>query len=273
MKTTIYVILTGAILFSCGIARCWAAEQEITVKVAGVRVAGKGYGEGYEMRPLNWAEGTTVSVLIVRAGGGIVAFDKDKSKITRMTDDKGTDLLASTEKKFFMGTPGFGSFPKTSKDTKAILIEVVGDTTPGADAKVIEIEGTVVLAVGTKTKTAENKDIDLSAKAKIEAGPVDLKISEVGKPQWGDEPLSVAFEIKGNPSAIKELKFFDGEGNEIKSYIGMPISPGFGEKKTVKQEYWLEKKVSKATIKVTYWVDLRDVEVALKIKTGVGLGK
>ena len=264
------LVLTSIVLITSSL--CFAAEGGITISVEGVRVVSKGYTGQKDMRAFSWSEGTTVTLMVFAPEGGIVDFKKDDSKLESMTDDKGNNLLAA-EKKSFMTTPGFGSWPKISDDNKAVFLEVQGPGVPQQGAAAIDLKGKIVLSIGKETKTIENKDAVLMIDTKIKTGVTEMEINSVGKPSWGDMALSITFKGKGDLSAIKEVKFYDEAGTEIESKKGSTSSWGFGGPKTFSVEYQIKKKVGKATIKVTYWSDLKSVEVPLNIKVGIGVGK
>ena len=247
---------------------CLAAD-ETTITVEGIRVVSKGYTGQEDMRAFSWTEGTTLSLLVFREGGGIVDFKKDDSELEVMTDDKGTDLTKTDRKSIWGVSAGFGGFPRRSDDGKAILLEAAGPAVPKADATTINLKGKIILSVGKETKTTENKDTPIAIDSRIKAGEMELEISAVGKPSWGDAKLCITLKGKGDSSVIKEIQFLDASGKEVEAERSMTSSWG----DSFEWQYSLNEKINSANVKVTTWTDLRNVEVPFDIKTGIGVGK
>ena len=265
MKRTASILI---ILVVAGFITC-ATGAETTVTVEGMRTVSGGYTGQEDMRAFSWTEGTTIALLVYREDGGLVEFKKDDSVLEAFTDDKGADLT-KTEKKSTWSTPaGFSAWPKISDDAKALMLEVIGPAAPKAGATTINLKGKIVVSVGKETSETENKDTALTIDSKVKAGDMELEISSVGKPSWGDAKLSINFKGKGDPSVIKEVQFFDEAGKEIESERSMTSSWGG----SFEWQYNLMDKVGKANVKVTTWTDLKNIEVPFDIKATVGVGK
>jgi hypothetical protein len=246
----------------------YAAEEKPTVTVEGIRIVTKGYAGQEDLRAFSLLEGATITLMVFMPEGGIVDFKRDDSKLESVTDDKGTDLTKADKKNTWGSITGFDAWPKKSKDTKAILIDALTPAAPKEGASTIALKGKLIISVGTKTETTETKDVALGVGEKIKAGSLELEIERLGK-GWGDYEFSLALKGKGRMAIIKAVQFLDENGKEIES--SPSGSASYGEEFTI--DYQLKKKVSKATVKVECWSDLKDVEVPLDIKTGIGIGK
>ncbi len=267
MKVLVFALIIAVTLVV--ISPDCLADDETTITVEGVRIVSKGYTGQEDMRAFSWTEGTTLSLLVFREGGGIVDFKKDDTELEVMTDNKGTDLTKTDRKSIWGVSAGFGGFPKKSDDGKAILLEVTGPAVPKADATTINLKGKIVLSVGKETKTTENKDTAIAIDSKIKAGEMELEITAIGKPSWGDAKLCVTLKGKGDSSVIKDIRFFDGSGKEVEAERSTTSSWG----DSFEWQYNLMEKINSANIKVTTWTDLKNIEVPFEIKTGIGVGK
>ena len=47
------------------------------------------------LRAFRWRKGTTVALLVTVPEGGLIAVNRDETKVAKMTDDRGTDLTVS----------------------------------------------------------------------------------------------------------------------------------------------------------------------------------
>jgi hypothetical protein len=150
-------------------ARAQEEEGKTTVEVRGLRLVGKAYGDEWRgLRAFNWTPGTSVAVLVQRPGGGIIDMDEDKSEITALTDDKGTNLLEGAR----FGNTGF-SFTNVAEDSKALMTELKGPKVPAAGATKINAKGSLVLLAATEQKTAKTDVGPVEKGRKLKAGPFE----------------------------------------------------------------------------------------------------
>jgi len=253
-----------------------SAEPNVSVEVRGLRIVGPGIGKDkMELRPFNWMEGTEIAVLVKKPDGGIIGFDKESSELKFLVDDKRTNLLEKPGKKarFSFEKGGFGSFPAISKDGKACLIEIEGKRTPAAGATSVSAEGIIILQCGSKTKKFKHENAVLQAGTKINAGKIPFTINKVGKPGWGKAEMAVTLHSDQDLSNIKEIRFLDTDGNDLKAASGGTSTSRFGNKISIDKSFNFKKKIGEATIEITYWMDMKNVSVPLKLKTSVGIGQ
>ncbi|MHC5053423.1 MAG: hypothetical protein ACYTKD_01760 [Planctomycetota bacterium] len=282
MRTTA-LALTCAFAGALAVHDARAAAGGAKVEARGVKVVGKAFGkQPNTLRPFNSNTGTTVALLVTLPSGGIVEFDRRASKLAGMTDDAGSDLLKEKAapkrgrgRMVFGGMghsqSGFGMFPKVSEDGKACLVETKGPGLPCKGAKGVNVAGTMVLKVSAAKKTARQSGLALRKGAKITAGPVPFTISEVGKPQWGAEPLEVTLHAERDISAIAKVRFLDAAGKEIETEDGGTSRMGMMGKVSVEKAFRLARKVDRATIEITYWDDMKTLEVPFDLKVSMGL--
>ena len=98
--------------------RCRRCAARLSVAALGLRIVRPAPDGNEECRAFNWDAGTTVVLILSSADGGLVALDRDASKVTSFTDDQGKDLTKAEVKGGFGG--GFEHMPIVSKRRKAV---------------------------------------------------------------------------------------------------------------------------------------------------------
>ena len=255
-------------LLSLSAAR--AGEDEVKVEVSGLRIVAP--VEDAAVRAFNWSPGTSVALLVKSPAGGLIQFDSKDSALSKFTDDKGNDLLAKPAKpSTFFGTIGFSLFSKISADGKACALEVNSPSVPAKGSAAIKLEGVIALLTATQKKEHVLKDVPIRDGSKVNAGNLELTIQKVGKPEWGDEPLSLAFRATKELDEVAEIRFFKADGTEIKSRSTGSSKMGVLGSMTVEWYYNLAEKADAATIKVFVWTDLQKKKVPLSLSVDVGL--
>ncbi len=211
--------------------------------------------------------GVKVHFRIARKDLYIISLDKDASKLTAFTDDKGTVLGTPGKSKFMDGWLGQS---RVSEDGHSLGFEISSKKMPASQASRLRIKANIVISVGADEKTATSK-ATLKNGQTVKLGALQVKISKVGKPDWGDAKLAVEFTSTKSFDAIKELSFIGPDGKEIESTQSSSSSGGFAGRMTYTRTYNLDKKVSQVTLKTTYFGDLRKVSVPVDVNAGVGL--
>ena len=265
-RVVVMVFLLAASMALSG-ALAQEGEEKTTVEVRGLRLVGEAYGDEWRgLRAFNWTPGTSVAVLVQRPAGGIIDMDEDKSKIAALTDDKGTNLLEGGK----FGTMGF-SFTNVAEDSRALMTELKGPKVPAAGATKINAEGTLVLLAATEQKTVKTDVGPVEKGRKLKAGPFEWEITKAGAAEGRDE---FTFTLTSHKAlrAVKEMKFVDDEGNELKVQ-GRGTWTVHREQVRVDSNYAISKAPANLGIVVTYWVDMQEVEVPFDLSTGIGLGE
>ena len=244
-----------------------AAGPNARVEARGVRVVGPAYGDEMGgLRAFNWSQGVSLAVLVEMPEGGLIAFDDDKSKLVALTDDKGASLLKGEE-----FHEGFGMMTSISDDGKACLVEINGQGLPGKDASRIRAAGTMVFRCGSTKKTFQDANVAVKVGAKVNAGAVPFEITEVGKPDWGDEPLQIKLTTHQEIPEIAEIKFLDNAGREIESSQAGTMTTTMFNKVTVERYFNLSRKTDSLAVAITYWTDMKTVSVPFSVEAGLGL--
>ncbi len=256
----------------------WAASAPATdeaarptVRVCGIRVVGAGFedGEGLKGRPFNSVQGTTVAVLVRTPGGGLIEFDEDGSSLSVFTDDKGGKLIDDED---LLGE-GFSDFPEISKDGKCALLEVFGKGIPGKGARELRLKGSLSFKSATQTKMVMQKGVALKKGTKFEVGPIAVTVKDVGKPDWGKEPLEITLEMNEPGETIAAVRFLDEQGKEIKSKGTSSGSTRLGKLVWIKRGYKLAKKVESVTVEISYWTDMKMTQIPFDLTAGVALSQ
>jgi hypothetical protein len=97
-----------------------------------------------------------------------------------------------------------------------------------------------------------------------------FEVSEAGKPDWGDDPLSVTLSIKRDIPEVAAFRFYDGEGKQIESSDSGSSRGGFLGNISVSKTFSLKQKADKISVEVDLWTDLEEVAVPFDVKVGVG---
>lgn len=240
--------------------------QDHIVSLAGVRVVAQEYGTGFDrLRPFNSDKGSSVALLVKAPEGGLISFEKDKSKIEVFADDKGKKLIKKIGFK-----EGFDSFPKISKDGKAFMVGLTGQYVPTPGATHIHAKGELALYTA-KTKETVSSPVDKVAKGTVfKVGDYEFTLSDLGKPSWGKMPFKITLKTNKDITKIAKFVFKDKAGKviESKSQGGSTFS-GMGMM-NVTRNFNLGKKVAELSIELEVYTDLKLVKVPFDVKAKLG---
>lgn len=242
------------------------------VRVAGIRVVSEGVGKNKtELRPFNYNKGTTLALLVRLPAGGLIKFNRGASKLSAMTDDKGSDFTRKPKKtgRFSFGSrTGFEmAFNAISKDGGAALVQIGSPNLPAKGATRVSVSGTLVFQRASRKQTFKQTGVALKAGTKIQAGKIPFTITKAGKPQWGNAAASVTLRTTQAGPELAGIRFLDAAGKEIKSSRQSWSRGG----KMSSSTYTLARKVDKVTVVMDYWTDLQTITIPFNLKTGLGL--
>jgi len=271
------LLLAGMMIMALGTGSEAAGTNSVarpTVTVQGLRLVKPAPGDNDRMRAFNWSRGTTVSLLFTLPSGGLIATDRDASRITVFSDDKGKDLTKPDgESKFGRDEASFEMSPNITADGKFCLTEVDAPAVPTPGATSLILNGRLVCVVATQKKEFKSENVALKPDTKITAGSMPLTITKIGKPDWGGEDavFSVTFETNQKIDAIESIKFLDGAGKEIGSSRSSTQTMNMMDHVTVTTTYNLKAKAETATIVISQWMDLKKVAIPFRLHIGVGM--
>lgn len=272
MKRTIGSNLRLLAALAAGLAATAAGPEtppEFTVQVAGVKVQKTAYPGDDSLYVFNQnTTGTEVALLVISSEPGLLKPDTKKCRITKFTDDKGTDLLRKAEKpQPFAPAPGIWPFPKVSSDARACVLEVKSPRRPAGGATSLRLEGELELNVGTGRVTAKQPGVALEKGTDFTVGTATFRIQKAGKPGFGDEPLAIDLKMPAETEKIVKIRFLDDAGEEIESRRSATMR--FGSQRT--WTYSLKKAAEKCTVELTSWKELSTVKVPVAVDVALGL--
>lgn len=235
-----------------------AASAAPEILVGGIRVVGPGYGNNRsEIRPFMEEPGTAVALIIkMPAGAGIIDLDEDDCALDVMTDDVGTDLLEHAE---------YGSFPKTSDDGTVGMIEVESNLRPGAGAKAINVEGTLVFTSSTGVKPVKVAKVKFENGFAMKVGDGTITFAEISTE--GENPSFSLAMTRAQLQGIKEVRFFDAKGEAIPAQ--RTSSGYFNDEASI--SYSLESPTTPAAVEFDMWQNLKVEKVPYKVSATLSL--
>ena len=280
------VILGAALSIPFSGARCACAQTaaEPKVRVCGVRVVGEGYENDDELlRAFRWRKGTTVALLVTVPEGGLIAVNRDETKVAKMTDDRGTDLTVSS--KGITREAQVSKGAQVSADAKVCIIEINGQEVPAVGAACIAVAGTISLKCGSKKEAGRQEKVDLKPGTEFSVGGMSFTVSKAGnapkafelpKPDEAITETPPAFEValqtRQDWSEIASVTFLDAAGKDLGAKPGAVASATAGGRVvTAVKSFILPQQADTATIVVTCWEEFKDIEVPFNIKTTVGI--
>ncbi len=236
-----------------------AGENPI-VHLAGVRIAGPGYGRnGTELQPFHQTSGTTLA-LVVEAPDNrkIVEVDDDKSALTAFKDDQGNSLLDDVR---------WGGFPKISEDGRFALVEVSSKTRPSPGSLQIYSQGTVHMVVAASSVTRKIDNLNLHAGAKA---TLPEEIMQVTKVQMEDNNLLLVVQISRKLNEnMRDIRFYTAAGELIEVHGQGTLS--FGN--AAQMEFYLDMKMIPDTLQVEIdlWQEKEVLDISFELNAGLGI--
>ena len=244
-------------------------ESKPSVIVAGLSIARAKKDDKFNRSmAFGMQAGTNVSLYVSMPGKTIIELDEDACQLTKFTDDKGTVLAEPGSAKGF--DSWLGSFAHIADDGHSCTPSISSKKLPAAGASALVIDATLVFICGDQPELAQC-DVALTQGTPVKLGTVAAKITEVGKPKYGNMKCSVTFTSSQSFDTIHKLVFLDSAGKEIKSRNTSNSCSSFGSASTYTRTYGLAKKVDKVTAKINYWGKIETVTVPVKLNVQMGL--
>ncbi len=222
-------------------------------------------------------EGTSLTFALDEPQQSIVSVEVNDSKITKFTDDKGTDLAAAAPppaagamamRAQFVGQEEGPIVADVDPAGHRATITVHSPHLPAGGATRVSVEVVLVVKYAKGEKTIEQKGVDLKLD-KLAVGPYSLVVmtqddanQRIGQPGG----MQVILFRQGPMRDIKKVAFIGPDGEEIQSR-----QSGSGSMNNIQQTYyWLSKKVETCTIRITAPEAVEAVNMEVGITTGVG---
>ena len=226
---------------------------------------------------LNLERGTRVSVMVVSPGPGIVELDREASRVERLVDGAGADLLeaddadedAAAEAEGWFG-PMFspiGAFPQVATDGSAMVVELRGRSIPGPEAAGVELEAVLSLRVADEVETHRVEAVDLAGQ-ELEVAGETIRVG-AGDGLWG-QGTSVKLTMSSATSDRIAAVRFVGAAGEAMAAQAVGTMQMMDE---AEREFMLEQETDEATVEVDLYTELRAVQVPVRLEVGLGLGE
>lgn len=244
------------------------ASPNAAIEVKGIRIISDGYGTDIDgLKPFNSFKGTSVSCLVTFSKGGIIKFDEDNSSLDKFVDNLGTNLKND---QIPIGS-GIGMMNEISSDRKAVMFEINGLNLPDKKATSISASGYISLKTATNKKPFKIDSVVLKVGSKVEFSDIQLEITKIGKPIWGDGVVSVVFSSNSDVSKIANIQFYDSKGEIIKSSSEGSGIQTLGNKKTYEIAYSLQKQPDSLNLSIICWEDMQTIKIPFNFNTSVGM--
>lgn len=270
----IVFFLTSVAMCLCGEVICGEERpSDLKVEACGLRVVAPFQNADELLHAFSArTPGTTVTLLVASEAGGFVRLDQTASAVVKFSDDKGNDLYARTgNPDELIGTSGLSMTPAISRDGKACAVEVNAPNVAAKGAMSLKLSGTITMLCATAKTEFVQKDIPVKNGSKIAAPDHELTMEKVGKPDVGDEPLSVTLRATKNLDSIASIEFFNAKGKEIKSRSAGIAKMGVLGSLIVEWTFNLAENADAVTAKIYFWTDLKKKKVDFDLTVQAGL--
>ncbi|MHC5538642.1 hypothetical protein ACYOEI_10505 [Singulisphaera rosea] len=221
-------------------------------------------------------EGTTLTLLIEEPEAWLLGLDAKKSKITKFTDSRDTDLTLEKPAGEVRQIPGF---PQQGPENCTLTSEIdpsghFGTLTihsphlPATGSARLLLEADLVLKLGHGQRTIEQKNVKTKGDV-ITVGPSPLVIMGMNPEEGNGQPEGTRIMIFHDGPIAREVQkfaFFGSGGNEIKS-----SGSGSGSSNTIEHlQFVLPQKVETCTVQLTVPKVVETVTLSISIDTVTG---
>lgn len=240
-----------------------SAQAEVTAKAVGLSIAMKDPDSQYNgAYALGMQPGVKLAVMVQSKDRKIVNVVVNPKQPPQIS--VGGESLSGEDDHMFS--------PNLSDDRLRAILDVTTKKLPPQGTAKLSVTGELLVSTGGKTEESK-VEAKLVKGSKFKLAGINVEVTDAGKPDWGDEPLSVTLQTSdpGGFDKIKELVFLDEAGKPIKAQTGGTMTMNFGASKQIAIDYRLGKKVEKATLKAQVYTDLETKPLPLKLEVGLGL--
>lgn len=254
------MMLVGAL--GCLFAQSAMAADEFEVKPVGLQIVWDTMREEFDgFGTMNSMEnGVTLSFTATTTGRKIVKFDGDGCKISKFADNTGKQMKGEV-----------GHFAKVGESGKTLRFEIESKELPAEGATGFEVEGSLVIDVASKSEVVKSETVEFEKGKELVFGEhLKTKITEIGEPGYGDMKAEITLEAKKAWPAFAVARFYDGEGNEIKSEAGGHSRFSMLGSVTESRTFRLASKPKTFRVELDLWTDLESITVPFSVKAGLG---
>jgi hypothetical protein len=289
MNKHIFMILIVAAFLSVHIMITYAADKEksgeageLKAEIISLRIDKTAPGQNTGRMGAH--PGTSLAFWILDPDSRLVAFMQKESKIESFEDDKGTDLTELMPGHFTWSR--FGVIRGNRVSPGGYQVEVGGDSFPAPGATKISLKATLVFRRASSEKTIEEKNLPVASGKNITAGSLQLSVkalseeksrenessyrSSRGSYEPPETKMGISITSRAPLENIKDVRFFNPKGDEIKITMTGQSEEGAVLWKTYAKNYWLAEKHDEVTVKITYYENVETVKLPLKLETGLG---
>lgn len=254
------IMFVGAL--GCLLAQSGIAADEFEVKPVGLQIVWDTMREEFDgFGTMNVMDnGVTLSIAATTTGRSIVKFDSDNCKIIKFADNAGKAMNGE-----------MGHFAKVGESGKKLRFEIESKELPTKGATGFEVEGSLVIDVASKSEVVKTEPVEFEKGKELVFGEhLKTKITEIGKPFYGDMKAEITLEAKKAWPAFAAVRFYDGEGNEIKSEAGGHSRFSMLNSVTESRTFSLASKPKTFRVEMDIWSDLESITVPFNMKAELG---
>jgi hypothetical protein len=210
MKAIAKCLIIPACVWLASVMPGASETGDFEVRPAGfeVRLAAPGGSDRVNAFVNSRGAGTVLGILVVSQDRLIAGIEPENSRITKVTDDTGKELLDTEENK-----PGkFWGFPHVSKDARALLLMSNTLLPPAPEARQIQVEGHILVGVAEKL-TEETHEIPLEKGSSWSQDGLTYTIQKIEHER--DQPKTVtrvSYRLEGPLEKRRQLLFLDQTG-------------------------------------------------------------
>ncbi len=265
MKRRLSLFVLVAVLAALVLAGAEETEEnppEVKVSVSELMIGARLYDVSISPSFL----GTTLYLRVDIPGRNLVKLNTAKSPLDVFEDNQGTEFLGDDE----WGPPQTGWI--LNEDRESAHIPVSSGCVPKKGATRITAKGTFTITVAKNKFVATHEDVAIRFGTKLEAGPLRLRITKVGRSRRKPAGMEVGIDITGETLALLGIRFFDEAGDEVKCFLfEQSWDPGKGKVSWISKGFVLERWMPRGTIEVTYCTETEDVIIPFDVTVGLGL--
>lgn len=212
-------------------------------------------------RTFNMEEGHKVALIVRSTSKPMIGFDEDKAQIT---------IGGAKTKSGY-----FSSDMSLSEDKKSMKLEfdTKGKAQPNAKGE-LEVKGTLPVTLASTKAEIRSAAFQVKVGEAIvfpadQKGLPTLKIKKVGKPDFGDDVLSIEFSTDMKMDGFAGVRFLTKDGKEVKSENGGSSWMSFNGKGSGDVSYSFSAKQDELIMVLESWTDKEEKIITVDLKASL----